>query len=246
VKSGFFLDVVVRESSAVFKLFTSKDESLLVRRDSFFVLNFGFNVLNGVRSVNVKSNCFTSEGFDEDLHTTSKSEDKVECWLFLDVIVWESSSVFELFSCENKSLLIWRDSFFVLNFGFDVFDWVRGINIKSDGFTSEGLDKDLHSTSESEDKVECGFLLDVVVRKGSSVFKLFSSENKSLLIRRDSLFVLDFGFDVFNWVWGINIESDGFSSKSFDKDLHTTSKSEDKVECRFLLDVIIREGSSIF
>jgi len=87
VKCGFFLDVVVRESSAVFKLFTSKDESLLVRRDSLFVLNFAFDVFNGVRSVNVKSNCFSSEGFDEDLHSTSESEDKVECGLFLDVIV---------------------------------------------------------------------------------------------------------------------------------------------------------------
>ena len=89
-----FLDIVVWEGSSVFELFTSKDESLLVRRDSLFVLNFAFDVFNGVRSVNVKSNCFSSEGFDEDLHSTSESEDKVECWLFLDVIVWESSSVF--------------------------------------------------------------------------------------------------------------------------------------------------------
>ena len=69
----------------------------------------------------------------------------------LDVVVSEGSSVFELFSSEDKSLLIWGDSFFVLDLGFDVLDGVWWLNIKGDGLTSEGLDKDLHSTSESED-----------------------------------------------------------------------------------------------
>jgi len=65
----------------------------------------------------------------------------------LDVVISKSSSIFELFSGEDKSLLVWRDSFFVLDLGFDIFNGVRLFNIKSDGFTSEGLDKDLHSTS---------------------------------------------------------------------------------------------------
>ena len=70
---------------------------------------------------------------------------------FLDVVVSKSSSVIELFSSENKSLLIWRDSFFVLDLLFDVFNRVRWFNFKSDCFTSQGLDEDLHSTSKSED-----------------------------------------------------------------------------------------------
>jgi len=94
VKSGFFLDVVIRESSSVFKLFTGKDESLLIWRDSFFVLNFGFDILNGVWGLNIKSDCLTSKGLDKDLHTTSESEYKVKCGLFLNIIIWESSSVF--------------------------------------------------------------------------------------------------------------------------------------------------------
>ena len=71
----------------------------------------------------------------------------MECGFFLDVIISKSSSVFELFSSENKSLLIWRDSFFVLDLGFDIFNGVRLFNIKSDGFTSQSLNEDLHSTS---------------------------------------------------------------------------------------------------
>jgi len=57
--------------------------------------------------------------FNLDLsHTTSsKSEDEMESGLLLDVIVGESSSVFELFTSEDKSLLIWGNTFFILNFG---------------------------------------------------------------------------------------------------------------------------------
>jgi len=75
----------------------------------------------------------------------------VESGFFLDVVVWESSSVFELFTGKDESLLIWRDTFFVLNFGFDILNGVWGFDIKSDSFTSKSFDKDLHSTSESKD-----------------------------------------------------------------------------------------------
>jgi len=60
VKSGFFLDVVIGKGSSVFELFTGEDESLLVRRDSFFVLDLGFDVFNGVRWFDIKSDSFTS------------------------------------------------------------------------------------------------------------------------------------------------------------------------------------------
>ena len=76
MESRLFLDVVIREGSSVFELFTGKDESLLIWRDTFFVLDFSFNVLNGVWGLNIKSHRLTSKGLDKDLHhTTSESED---------------------------------------------------------------------------------------------------------------------------------------------------------------------------
>ena len=66
---------------------------------------------------------------------------------FLDIVISKSSSIFKLFSSENKSLLIWRDTFFILDLSFDIFNGVRLFNIKSDGFTSQSLNEDLHSTS---------------------------------------------------------------------------------------------------
>ena len=43
VKGGLFLDVIVRKRTSVFQLLSSEDQALLVRRDSFFVLDLGLN-----------------------------------------------------------------------------------------------------------------------------------------------------------------------------------------------------------
>ena len=48
MEGGLFLDVVIGEGSAVFKLLSSEDESLLIGGDAFLVLDFGLNILNGV------------------------------------------------------------------------------------------------------------------------------------------------------------------------------------------------------
>ena len=86
------------------------------------------------------------------------------------------------------------------------------------------------STSKSEDEMESGLFLDVVIRQGSAILKLLSGEDQSLLIWRDAFLVLDLGFDVLNGVCWFDIEGDGLTSESLDEDLHTSSKSEDQVE----------------
>ena len=45
-------------------------------------------------------------------------------------------------------------------------------------------------------KMKSRLLLNVVVRKCAAVFELLSSKNEALLIRGDSLLVLDLGFDL--------------------------------------------------
>ena len=78
MESGLLLDVVVGEGSAVFELLASEDESLLIGGDSLLILDLCLDVVNGVRWLNVKSNGLASEGLDEDLHATTKSEDQVK------------------------------------------------------------------------------------------------------------------------------------------------------------------------
>ena len=92
------------------------------------------------------------------------------------------------------------------------------------------LDEDLHTTSESQDEVKSGFLLDVwtgqlgllsiqrrkltVIRKSPSVLELLSSKDQSLLIWRNALLVLDLGLDIVNSVRRFNLEGDGLSGKA--------------------------------
>jgi len=68
VKSRFLLDVVVGKGTAVLKLLSSEDKSLLIGRDTFLVLDLGFNILDGVGWLNLKSDSLTGEGLDENLH----------------------------------------------------------------------------------------------------------------------------------------------------------------------------------
>ena len=144
MKGGFLLDVVVRKGSAILKLLSGEDESLLIWGDSFLVLDLGLDVFDWVCWFNIEGDGLTSESLDEDLHTTSKSEDKMESWFFLDVVVGEGSSIFELLSGEDESLLIWRNTFLILDLSLDVLNSVCWLDIKGDGLTGQGLDENLH------------------------------------------------------------------------------------------------------
>jgi hypothetical protein len=44
----FLLDVVVAQGTSILELFTGEDETLLIRGDSFLVLDFGFDVVDGI------------------------------------------------------------------------------------------------------------------------------------------------------------------------------------------------------
>ena len=48
VKSALLLNVVVGESATILKLLADEDEALLVRRDTFFVLDFLLDIVDGV------------------------------------------------------------------------------------------------------------------------------------------------------------------------------------------------------
>jgi len=125
-------------------LLSSEDKSLLIGWDSLLVLNLGLDVLNSVCWLDIKSDGLTSESLDEDLHTSSKSEDQVESGLFLDVVVGEGSAVLELLTSEDESLLIWWDTFLVLDLSLDVLNGVSWLNIQGNGLSCKGLDENLH------------------------------------------------------------------------------------------------------
>ena len=60
MKSGFLLNIVVTQSSSVFKLLASKDQPLLVRWNTFHVLDLLLDILNGVSWIDFKSDSLSS------------------------------------------------------------------------------------------------------------------------------------------------------------------------------------------
>merc|ERR1712117_598375 len=140
--------------------------------------------------------------------------------LLLDVVVRKSSSILKLLSSKDQPLLVWGNSLLVLDLGLDILNGVRWLNLQGDGLASKGLDKDLHSSSQSEHKMKSALLLDVVVREGSSILKLLTSKDQPLLVWGNSLLVLDLGLDILNGVRWLNLQGDGLASQGLDENLH--------------------------
>jgi hypothetical protein len=105
MESRFFLNIVVAQGTAIFQLFSSKDQTLLIRR------NTGENARSEVRTVS---------------HVTLASA--------------APTSMRNSRSITHFSVYL---PFLVLNFGLDVVDGVRRLNVQSNGFSGKGLDKNL-------------------------------------------------------------------------------------------------------
>ena len=76
------------------------------------------------------------------------------------------------------------------------------------------------ASSESEHEMKRRVLLHIVVGEGATVFQLLPGKDQTLLIGRDAFLVLDLGLDNVNRVGRFDLECDGLSRESFDKDLH--------------------------
>ena len=145
MKSRFLLDVVIGEGAAILQLLSGEDKTLLVRGNSFLVLDLLFHGLDGVGGFHFKGDSLSSQGLDEDLHTTTKTKDQMKSGFLLDVVVREGTAVLELLPSEDETLLVRGDSFLVLDLLFHGLDGIRGLYLEGDGLSSEGLHEDLHS-----------------------------------------------------------------------------------------------------
>ena len=65
--SATFLDVVVSKRAPIFELLASEDQTLLIRSDSFLVLNPLLDSLDGIDRVDIQGDGLTGQGLDEDL-----------------------------------------------------------------------------------------------------------------------------------------------------------------------------------
>jgi len=87
VQGGLLLNVVIRESATILQLLAGENQALLIRGDTFLVLNLRFHVVDGVGRLDLQSDRLTRKGLDEDLHSTTETQDKVEGRLLLNVVI---------------------------------------------------------------------------------------------------------------------------------------------------------------
>ena len=75
----------------------------------------------------------------------------------------------------------------------------------------KGERTDLHATAQAENQVQGRLLLDVVVGESTAILQLLAGEDKTLLVRRDALLVLDLGLDVVDGVAGLHLKGDSLA-----------------------------------
>jgi hypothetical protein len=85
--------------------------------------------------------------------TTSESQHQVQSRLLLDVVVAQGTTILQLLTSEDQSLLIRWDALLILNLALDGLNGITGLDIQRNCLTREGLDEDLHLIYESAQKV---------------------------------------------------------------------------------------------
>ena len=245
MQGALLLDVVVGKGPAILQLLAGKDEALLVGGDALLVLNLLLDILDAVAALHLKGDGLASQGLDKDLHSSPEPEHQMQCALLLDVVVGKGPAVLQLLAGKDQPLLVGGDALLVLNLLLDVLDAIAALHLKGDGLASQGLHENLHSTTQTQDQMQCALLLDVVVGKGPAILQLLAGKDEALLVGRDALLVLDLLLDILDAIAALHLKGDGLASQGLDKDLHSTTQTQDQMQCALLLDVVVGKGPAV-
>jgi len=71
MEGALLLDIVVGQSATILQLLASKDQALLIWRDSLLVLDLCLDIVNGVTGLHIKRDGLASQSLDEDLHAST-------------------------------------------------------------------------------------------------------------------------------------------------------------------------------
>jgi len=80
-------------------------------------------------------------------NSSSQAQHQVQGGLLLDVVVLQGAAILELLASKDKTLLVRRDAFLVLDFSFNSFDGVGALHLEGDGLSRQGFHKDLQRNS---------------------------------------------------------------------------------------------------
>ena len=73
MEGGFFLNVVIGQCTAIFQLFASENQPLLVRGDALLVLNLGLDILDVITWLNLQGYGLPSQSLHKNLHLCTMS-----------------------------------------------------------------------------------------------------------------------------------------------------------------------------
>ena len=61
------------------------------------------------------------------------------------------------------------------------------------------------------------YLLDIVITQSPPILQLLPRKDQALLVRWDTLLILDLGFDIIDCVAGFDLEGDGLAGEGLDE-----------------------------
>merc|ERR1711924_494804 len=161
MQSALFLNVVIRQCPAIFQLLAGKDEALLVRWDTLFVLD----IINCIRSLHVECDGLACESLHEDLHTSSQAKYQMQSALFLNVVIRQCTAIFQLLAGKDEALLVRWDTLFVLDLCLHIVNCIGSLHVECDGLACESLYEDLHTSSQAKHQMQSALFLNVVIRQ---------------------------------------------------------------------------------
>ena len=74
MQSGFLLDVIVGESTSILELLSGENQTLLIGRNAFLILDLRLDIINSVARLNLESDRLSSEGLDDYKSVVSKKQ----------------------------------------------------------------------------------------------------------------------------------------------------------------------------
>ena len=74
MQSGFLLDVIVGESTSILELLSGENQTLLIGRNAFLILDLRLDIINSVARLNLESDRLSSEGLDDYNSVVSKKQ----------------------------------------------------------------------------------------------------------------------------------------------------------------------------
>jgi hypothetical protein len=150
VERGLLLNVVIGKRASIFQLLSGENQTLLIRRDAFLVLDLGLDVVDSVRRLYIEGDGLSRQSLDKDLHATAETEHQVEGGFLLNVVVRQSAAVLQLLSGKDQTLLVRRNALLVLDLGLDIVNRVRRFHVEGDGLSSEGFDENLKKDTQTK------------------------------------------------------------------------------------------------